>query len=51
MHIPTGESLLGRIIDPLGNPVDNKGPIASDSFRMVESIAPSIISRSPVIFL
>jgi F-type H+-transporting ATPase subunit alpha len=48
MHIPTGESLLGRIIDPLGNPVDNKGPIASDSFRMVESIAPSIISRSPV---
>jgi F-type H+-transporting ATPase subunit alpha len=48
MRIPTGESLLGRIIDPLGNPVDNAGPISSRGFRMVESIAPSIISRSPV---
>lgn len=50
MQVPTGSSLLGRIIDPLGNPVDNGGPIISSGFRMVESIAPSIISRSPVIY-
>lgn len=48
MRVPTGEALLGRIIDPLGKPVDNLGPISSRGFRMVESIAPSIISRSPV---
>lgn len=29
MSVPTGESLLGRIVDPLGNPVDDKGPIVS----------------------
>lgn len=48
MSVPTGEQLLGRIIDPLGNPVDEKGPILSKSSRMVEIIAPSIISRTPV---
>jgi len=48
MRVPTGQGLLGRIIDPLGKPVDNKGPLSSRGFRMVESIAPSIISRSPV---
>jgi len=48
MRVPTGDALLGRIVDPLGNPVDSKGPISSKTFRMVESVAPSIISRSPV---
>lgn len=48
MTVPTGDSLLGRIIDPLGKPVDNLGPIVSRGLRMVESVAPSIISRSPV---
>jgi len=48
MSVPTGESLLGRIIDPLGNPVDDKGPLVSKEIRMVEVIAPSIISRTPV---
>jgi len=48
MSVPTGESLLGRIIDPLGIPVDDKGPLSSKSSRMVEVIAPSIISRTPV---
>jgi len=48
MSVPTGESLLGRIIDPLGKPVDDKGPLLSKTTRMVEVIAPSIISRTPV---
>jgi F-type H+-transporting ATPase subunit alpha len=48
MSVPTGESLLGRIIDPLGKPVDDKGPLAIKEHRMVEVIAPSIISRTPV---
>jgi F-type H+-transporting ATPase subunit alpha len=48
MSVPTGESLLGRIIDPLGKPVDDKGPLGAKERRMVEVIAPSIISRTPV---
>src|SRR5690606_13301267 len=48
MSVPTGDSLLGRIIDPLGNPVDDKGPLNSNQTRMIEVIAPSIISRTPV---
>jgi len=48
MRVPTCDGLLGRIVDPLGNPVDAKGPISSRGYRMVESVAPSIISRAPV---
>lgn len=48
LSVPTGEDLLGRIINPLGQPVDDKGPIIPRGNRMVEAIAPSIISRTPV---
>jgi len=48
MSVPTGEALLGRIIDPLGKPVDDRGPLLVKESRMVEIIAPSIISRTPV---
>ena len=48
MSVPAGSSLLGRIIDPLGNPVDNKGHLVYRETRRVEVIAPSIISRTPV---
>jgi F-type H+-transporting ATPase subunit alpha len=48
LSVPTGEALLGRIIDPLGNPLDGKGPIVSSDTKVVETIAPSIISRTPV---
>jgi len=48
MSVPTGKSLLGRIVDPLGNPLDNLGPIASKGYRFIEQVAPSIISRAPV---
>lgn len=36
MSVPTGESLLGRIVDPLGNPVDDKGPIVARGTRWLK---------------
>ena len=51
MRVPACDGLLGRIVDPLGNPVDNKGMIESKTYKIVESVAPSIISRTPVIYL
>jgi F-type H+-transporting ATPase subunit alpha len=48
MSVPTGRSLLGRIVDPLGNPLDELGPIVSKGPRVIEQVAPSIISRAPV---
>ena len=48
MSVPTGESLLGRIIDPLGNILDDLGNIANKGFRAIEQVAPSIISRVAV---
>jgi len=48
MSVPTGQSLLGRVVDPLGNPLDDLGPIVTKTSRFIESRAPSIIVRSPV---
>lgn len=48
LQVPVGEELVGRIIDPLGNPLDNKGPIKSNKFRPVEFLAPNVVSRQPV---
>lgn len=48
MSVPTGPSLLGRIVDPLGNPLDNQGSIINKGFRFIEQVAPSIISRTAV---
>jgi len=48
MSVPTGKALLGRIVDPLGNPLDDLGSIASKGYRFIEQVAPSIISRAPV---
>ena len=46
--VPVGEALLGRVVDPLGNPVDGKGPIATSKFRTIENVAPSVVERQPV---
>lgn len=46
--IPVGEGLLGRIINPIGQPLDGKGPIASTEFRPIEFKAPGIVSRKSV---
>lgn len=48
LDVPVGSELFGRIIDPLGRPLDNKGKIHSEHRRPVESGAPSVISRQPV---
>ena len=47
-EIPVGESLLGRVVDPLGNPIDGKGPIESSDNRLIETIAPGIVARKSV---
>ena len=48
VDVPVGKGLLGRVVDPLGNPLDGKGPIESDERRRVEVKAPSIIPRRSV---
>jgi len=48
LAVPVGEELLGRVVNPLGIPIDGKGPINSDHMRPVEIIAPGIADRQPV---
>ena len=48
MEIGVGEGLIGRVVDPLANPVDGKGPIKFDGTRPVEVIAPGVVERQPV---
>jgi F-type H+-transporting ATPase subunit alpha len=48
VEVPVGQALLGRVVDPLGNPLDDKGPIASKKSRPVERIAPGVIVRQSV---
>ena len=46
--VPVGEQMIGRVVDPLGQPLDNKGPIATDKFRPIESNAPGVVQRKSV---
>ena len=48
LQVPVGKSLLGRVVNTLGEPLDGKGPIESSVFYPVEKLAPGIIRRSPV---
>ena len=48
VEVPVGAALLGRVVDPLGRPLDDKGPIAATSTRPVERIAPGVITRQGV---
>src|SRR5271163_2418140 len=48
LQVPVGKSLLGRVVNTLGQPVDGKGPINSQTFYPVEKIAPGIIRRKAV---
>lgn len=48
MEVPVGEALIGRVVDPLGNPLDGKGPIETTKFRPVESKAPGVMARKSV---
>lgn len=48
LDAPVGEGLIGRVIDPLGNPLDGKGPIQYEYRSPVEKIAPGVVKRKPV---
>ncbi|MBI4802579.1 MAG: F0F1 ATP synthase subunit alpha [Elusimicrobia bacterium] len=48
MDVPVGPELVGRVVDPLGNPIDGKGPINAKKRRPVEIIAPGVLERQPV---
>ncbi|MHB8458692.1 MAG: F0F1 ATP synthase subunit alpha [Candidatus Limnocylindrales bacterium] len=48
VEVPVGQALLGRVVDPLGRPLDDKGPIATTKTRPVERIAPGVIVRRSV---
>ncbi len=47
-QVPVGDGLIGRVVDPLGEPLDGKGPIKSDKVRAVERIAPNVVARQSV---
>ncbi|HZB95712.1 MAG TPA: F0F1 ATP synthase subunit alpha, partial [Herpetosiphonaceae bacterium] len=48
IEVPVGDELLGRVVDPLGRPIDGRGPIATDKTRPIERIAPGVITRQSV---
>ncbi|MEM6601247.1 MAG: F0F1 ATP synthase subunit alpha [Verrucomicrobiota bacterium] len=48
LQVPVGKALCGRVVDALGNPIDEKGPISTDTFNLVEKLAPGIIARKSV---
>ena len=47
-QVPTGDGLIGRVVDALGQPIDGKGPIRSSQFQDVERVAPNVVSRKSV---
>ncbi len=48
MSVPTGEGMIGRVVNALGQPIDDKGPITATRYIPVERIAPGVIARQPV---
>ncbi len=48
VEVPVGDALIGRVVDAMGSPIDGKGPIKTETFRPVESPAPSVLDRQPV---
>jgi F-type H+-transporting ATPase subunit alpha len=48
VQVPVGKAMLGRVVNAIGQPIDGKGPIETDAYRVVELVAPGIIKREPV---
>ncbi|HEY6806158.1 MAG TPA: F0F1 ATP synthase subunit alpha [Pyrinomonadaceae bacterium] len=48
IQVPVGDALIGRVVDVLGNPIDDAGPIITDHYYPVERIAPGVVDRQPV---
>lgn len=49
MEIPVGDAMLGRVINPLGQPIDGKGPIKTDKVQLIEQKATGVVQRQPVV--
>jgi len=48
MSVPVGSALVGRVVNALGEPIDNRGPIATSEFSPIERLAPGVVDRMPV---
>ncbi|MGA2991845.1 MAG: F0F1 ATP synthase subunit alpha [Candidatus Korobacteraceae bacterium] len=48
MSVPVGDAMIGRVVNALGQPIDDKGPIQTDQYNPVERIAPGVVERQPV---
>src|SRR6056297_992160 len=48
MEVPVGDAMIGRVVNPLGQPIDGKGPIKTENTRPVEQVAPGVIARKSV---
>src|SRR6188474_3137125 len=48
MQVPVGDAMIGRVVDALGNPIDDRGPVITDEYYPVERIAPGVVDRQPV---
>ena len=48
LSVPVGDALLGRVVDPLGNALDGKGPVVTSDLRPLENTAPGVSGRQPV---
>ncbi|NPV83293.1 MAG: F0F1 ATP synthase subunit alpha [Candidatus Aminicenantes bacterium] len=48
LRVPAGRALVGRVVDPLGHPLDDKGPVKTDQYMFVERLAPGVVDRLPV---
>src|SRR6266403_550268 len=48
MSVPVGDAMIGRVVDSLGRPIDDKGPISTDKYIALERLAPGVIDRQPV---
>jgi F-type H+/Na+-transporting ATPase subunit alpha len=48
MSVPVGEALVGRVVDPLGQPLDDNGPVMTDKRNPLERLAPGVVDRQPV---
>ena len=47
-QVPVGDALIGRVVNPIGEPLDGKGPIVTDKTRLLEGRAPNVVQRQPV---
>ena len=48
MQVPVGDAMIGRVVDALGNPIDDRGPIITETYNPIERLAPGVVDRQPV---